>query len=469
MTQERQSRQIRARSLLDNASSFLVSPRFLRERLLIYAVARFGVAGAIVAGAWFASTILGVEQLHVQGLYTLAACLGVYNVIVFLLLFKRSWSSSKAYRQLILVMHVTISLDFVFLTIALWLVGGAASPFASFYILHIILAGMLLSRLAMAFQALFGYLLFVGLVLGQSSGIVPFLAPTGAVMCNRIFDYRYAVTLLFVQAALFVLTAVFVSEMANALKRGERALNALNAELEELSAMRRDFLHVVAHNLKAPTAAATMMLSTIEQLWAADAPEKVRKALTRAKERVQDLGSLVQDLQRLSTLESGALREQEQSFNLNDMAGNLAEEYRDVAVNKGQDINVQLAQALPDVHVVPRLIHEAAVNYVTNAIKYTPEGGRIMLRTEFREGMVAFEVEDTGVGVPPEHIDRLFGEFIRAPARVDGQRPPGIGLGLSIVKRVVEHYGGHVYVSSKPGKGSIFGFALPPIPWAPVI
>ena len=83
--------------------------------------------------------------------------------------------------------------------------------------------------------------------------------------------------------------------------------------------------------------------------------------------------------------------------------------------------------------------------------------------------MVLFEVEDTGVGVPQEYINQLFGEFVRAPARVDGPRPPGIGLGLSIVKRIMQYYGGRVYVTSTPGKGSVFGFALPAAPWAPVI
>ncbi len=469
MNPETPSPQLSLRALLGDSSSFLASPQFLRERLLVYSLARFGVALAIVVGAWFAPTIVGIEQLSVRGLHVLAACLFLYNTIIFSLLYLSSWSSPASYRQLILIMHGAIGLDFVFLTTALWLVGGVGSPFSSFYILHIILAGMLLPRVFVLLHALFGYLLFAGLALGQWSGMVPYLAPTGAVMCDRHFDHRYAITTLVVHAVLFIVTALLVSEMASALKRGESALRTLNAELEQLSSMRRDFLHVIAHNLKAPTAAATMMLTTVEQIWGPSAPEEAQSALKRARERIQELGSLIQDLQQLNSLESGALRKHEQAMDLNQTARDLANEYRDLAAAKRLTIEMQLEPSLPEVHAVPRLIHEAAANYVTNAIKYTPEGGHITLRTRHEDTMVLFEVEDTGVGVPQEHVNQLFGEFVRAPARVDGRRPPGIGLGLSIVKRIMHYYGGRVYVTSTPGKGSVFGFALPAAPWAPVI
>ena len=461
MSQKKTSPKAVMQSLLGDAPSFLVSSRFLRTRLLVYSVARFGVAFSIIAGAWFAPHVVGIENLPIFRLHLLAVCLFTTNLVIFSLLYWGRWETKAAYIHLILLMHITVSLDFIFLTIALWLVGGAATPFSSFYILNIILAAMLLPREGVFFQTLFAYFLFFLLVISQWLEFIPVFTPTGALVSEIPINGRYAITLLTVQAILFTVTALLVSEISSALKKGERALSALNTELEKLSEMRRDFLHVVTHNLKAPAAAATMLLETVETLWLENVSEGARTAISRARMRTQELGELVQDLQQLTALESGALRKEEQPVNLNELAQKLADDYLEPTSQKDQHFELQLAENMPAIQAVPRLIHEAAVNYVTNAIKYTAEGGRILMRTRVENGMVVFEVEDTGVGIPPESVDSLFGEFVRAPATVSGKRPPGIGLGLSIVKRIMEYYDGKVYVTSELGKGSVFGFALP--------
>ena len=113
---------------------------------------------------------------------------------------------------------------------------------------------------------------------------------------------------------------------------------------------------------------------------------------------------------------------------------------------------------------VPRLLQESLTNYVDNAIKYTPAGGRITARVRSGESPAMFRVEvsDTGVGISREDQTRLFSEFTRLgrghPA-VKGV--PGTGLGLSIVRRIVESHGGRVGVESEPGKGSTFWLELP--------
>lgn len=447
--------------VLDDASSFLVSPRFLRARLLVYAAARFGVAAAIFVGAWFAPLVVGIEQLPTKPLHLLAAVLFAYNIVVFVVLYRYRCTRHCSHLYLVLLLHGTITFDFIFLTIALWLVGGAASPFTSFYILHIILAAMLMSRWEAFLQALFGYLLFAGLVFIQLFDLLPAYMPVGAVLSDTPMDWRFAGTLLTVQAILFSVTTLLVSEIAAALIRGEMALKELNAELKQLSEKRRDFMHVVTHNLKAPAAAATMLLETVENLWADNASNSARDAIKRARRRTQELSELVQELQQLSSLESGALRDQEMLFSLNDTVRSLVDKYGEIANRKKQRIALYLEEHLPEVRAVPRLILEAAANYMTNAIKYTPEGGKLILRTCSRDGEVIFELEDNGVGIPEDCVGNLFTEFVRADTVVAGEKPPGVGLGLSIVKRILQYYGGRVYVSSVEGKGSTFGFALP--------
>lgn len=451
--------------VLDDAASFLVSPKFLQGRLLVYAAMRFGVVAAIVAGSWFAPVVIGIEGLPVPALLVLAGILCIYNllVIVFVYRYPREPVNSH-HHHLRGLLHLTVSLDFVFLTVALWFVGGAASPFASFYILHIILAAMLLPRLEAFIQALFGYALYAGLVLVQLYELIPLFTPAGAVVIGAPMDWRVAATLLTVQAVLFTVVTWLVSEIAGSLNRGERSLSELIAELKQLSEMWRDFLQLVMHNLKAPAASAVMLLESVEALWPDGAPDSARNALKRARVRTQELGKLLQELQQLSALESGVLREQEECINLNVLVLELADGYSEIAARKDQRLDVQVDETLREVRVVPRLILEAAVNYVTNAIKYTPEGGRILLRTRAERDEAVFEVEDTGIGIEGKHLESLFGEFVRVPAEVSGEQPPGMGLGLSIVRRIVQYHGGRVYVSSVPGTGSTFGFALPLAP-----
>ena len=204
-----------------------------------------------------------------------------------------------------------------------------------------------------------------------------------------------------------------------------------------------------------------MLLETVENLWADNASNSARDAIKRARRRTQELSELVQELQQLSSLESGALRDQEMLFSLNDTVRSLVDKYGEIANRKKQRIALYLEEHLPEVRAVPRLILEAAANYMTNAIKYTPEGGKLILRTCSRDGEVIFELEDNGVGIPEDCVGNLFTEFVRADTVVAGEKPPGVGLGLSIVKRILQYYGGRVYVSSVEGKGSTFGFALP--------
>ena len=109
-----------------------------------------------------------------------------------------------------------------------------------------------------------------------------------------------------------------------------------------------------------------------------------------------------------------------------------------------------------------RLLREAVVNYVTNAIKYTPEGGRVGIGARLKDGSLVIEVSDTGLGIPPDRLSNVFKDFGRVQSELpDGTKPEGTGLGLSITKRVVEAHGGLVGVESVVGVGSRFRIVLP--------
>jgi signal transduction histidine kinase len=205
-----------------------------------------------------------------------------------------------------------------------------------------------------------------------------------------------------------------------------------------------------------------MLLDNMRGGLAGPTTEKQRDWLDRSLRRLGDLSEFMRGIQALASLESDIIETQFSRVDLGAVAGRLVDEYEDVAAQRGHTLLLEIPEKVPPVVGHDRLIQEALVNYVTNAIKYTPNGGRIAVRVLSRPPMVRVEVIDNGIGIAREEQGRLFQEFFRVPA--GGDRPnkvKGSGLGLSIVRRVVLAHGGRTGVESEPGKGSTFYMELP--------
>lgn len=438
----------------------------LGDRIYGFVMVRFAVAAALVLGGLFAEHAVGIQGLSTGGLTVLAAVLVACNVAAYLLIRPYRGDPELANRQrrrLVRILKATIAIDFVCLAAALWLVGGAQSPFQAFFIFHVIIASVLLSpRSAFAF-VMFGYALFAGLVLGTRMDIIPRHFPEGAVPCpHGPLDPRFVVTVLLVQGFLFAATALLLTHLMSLLRNAARQLARTNEELDRVSRQRRDFLQIAVHNLRSPIGAACMLLNNLTYGYGGELNEKQKEWANRAQVRLQELTAFLRDLESLALVESGDLRSRAKPVDLGPVLTELVEENQDLAESHRHDLRVELPDGLARVSGIERLIREAVVNFITNAIKYTPDGGRITVRARGMGRFVRVEVEDTGVGIPPEDVKRLFEEF----ARVHKAHPvmkdvPGSGLGLVIVRRIAEAHGGRIDVKSRPGRGSTFAIELP--------
>lgn len=131
------------------------------------------------------------------------------------------------------------------------------------------------------------------------------------------------------------------------------------------------------------------------------------------------------------------------------------------ASQKEIDLSLELPKDLPDhIDADPALFHQAIYNLVENAIKYTSEGGQVFVRVRTLENILVFEIQDTGIGIAPEDMARLFEKFYRGKAR-EARTRAGTGLGLAIVRSIAERHGGRVWVESEEGKGSTFYLQVP--------
>ena len=222
-------------------------------------------------------------------------------------------------------------------------------------------------------------------------------------------------------------------------------------------AMRRDFIANVSHELRTPL---TVLTGFLEQ-FAGERPPAGEAAQTFIRlmtSQVERMNRLVADLLTLSRLESGDAPPREEIVDVPALLDALRAEA--IALSAGRHaIEISDASA-GKLRGSAEELRSAFGNLVFNAVRYTPEGGKITLAWRCDAGAPTFSVADTGIGIPPEHIPRLTERFYR----VDKSRSTasgGTGLGLAIVKHVLARHGGRLSIASQPGKGSIFSARFP--------
>jgi signal transduction histidine kinase len=287
-------------------------------------------------------------------------------------------------------------------------------------------------------------------------------------------EFRYVLTVLVLYGLLMALAVVLMTGIAEALRAGERRLRQANAELERLSAMRRAFLHIALHDLKAPVGATAMLLENLASGLGGPLTEKQAHWTNRAQTRLQELLAFIRDLGVLAELETGRVEALAAPVDIGALVRRQVAQHQDLAQQNHHTMQAEVAAGLPRVRGVERLLDEAVANYLTNAIKYTANGGKIVARALARGGAVRIEIADNGKGIAAEDQGRLFNEFVRlGPAGASlhagktattgspASATAGTGLGLSIVRRIAEAHGGSVGVASQLGKGSTFFIELP--------
>ena len=230
-------------------------------------------------------------------------------------------------------------------------------------------------------------------------------------------------------------------------------------ELRRLEAVRRDFVASASHELRTPVAAIRGLAESLAAGALDDRPtaERFVAGLGRQAER---LSELIDGLLDLSRIESGGMRLQPERLPVAAALRRLADAFRDRAAHRSIDLRIDEAPADLEVEADPRAIDVVVGNLLDNAIKYTPAGGTVRLRVERCGGEVRFLVEDTGPGIAPEHLARIFERFYRVDAG-RSRDVGGTGLGLAIARHVAQQSGGDLGVESRPGAGSLFWFRLP--------
>jgi signal transduction histidine kinase len=248
---------------------------------------------------------------------------------------------------------------------------------------------------------------------------------------------------------------------ARRLERIEEEAQRLSQEkamLEELDRVKSTFMRTVAHELRAPIAAIESYLILILQGYAS--LEEQRPMLERAAQRADKLLELVDDLLNLAKLKELEADSKKQKVSLEKVLKDVLNLHTLEAEEKQIAFKLE-TRSCPPVAADPAHIAQLWTNLISNAIKYTPAGGQVVVRLFPKgENTIVGEVEDTGIGIAEKDLPNLFQEFFRTD-QAKALTPRGTGLGLSIVKQIVESLDGNVSVESKLGEGTKFTFHLP--------
>lgn len=226
---------------------------------------------------------------------------------------------------------------------------------------------------------------------------------------------------------------------------------------EQLDRLRMDFVAMVSHELRSPLASVTQQLMALEQIEKID---KGKGMLQGALETLEELRQLVEDLLDVSRIEAGRMVEEKVNTDMNRLISDSVGFY----TTKAEQCGVRISLDLPGDKILalvdPKCIRRVLDNLIDNAIKYSSEGGRVSVKGACTGTKVEIHVEDDGIGIAPENLPLVFERFYR----VRGRKKKGVsgsGLGLSIVRGIVESHGGNVEVQSEVGKGSRFKVILP--------
>ena len=251
------------------------------------------------------------------------------------------------------------------------------------------------------------------------------------------------------------------TQLEEALRQKNNALEEQNRRVEEANRLKSQFLANMSHELRTPLNGIIGFAEIMHDGRVGPVSDQHKEYLSDILTSARHLLQLINDVLDLSKVEAGKMEFNPQLVNLQIVVQEVREIVRTLAANKRIEVGSEIDSALSAIDADPRSLKQILYNYLSNALKFTPEGGRVTIRGKVEDAeRFRLEVEDNGIGISASDTDRLFVEFQQLDSSA-AKKYSGTGLGLALTRKIVEAQGGSVGVNSTPGKGSIFYAVLP--------
>ena len=247
-----------------------------------------------------------------------------------------------------------------------------------------------------------------------------------------------------------------IYEQSRALNEMQKALREEIEFRKEAERKKDEFISIASHELKTPMTSIKGYIQLLERSLDKDDKETIRTRLHKVQNQIEKLNLLIADLLDISKIESGKLKFNKQYFSFDHLLDHLIE---------------VMQQSNPQIKIIKKgsvdgqifgdemRIEQVIINFITNAIKYGPDGEEIHINSEVRNNEIYFSVKDYGIGMPEEHQQKVFEKFYRIEET--SERFQGLGIGLYICQEIIDRHKGKIGVISSPGEGSEFYFQIP--------
>lgn len=412
----------------------------------------------------FVATLGAREVMRVRlpaaALYTMSGVLLAYNFALYQLL--RYWTrggQEPSPSEIRRILTLQISADLFILTAILHFSGGIENPFSFFFVFHMIIASILMSRWQSYLQATLAVILFGGLLLLEAVRSLPHYALTGFAGHGLYDDGTFVLGFLGVFTVTLYLVVYMTTSISEQLRAHQAELEKANTQLQEKDQVKNEYVLRVTHDIKGHLAAIESCLDVVLNGMLGPLNEKQKDFMERAHRRTTKCMAFVMGLLKLTRMKLSGRLEVERFSLRNCVLSSLAS-VQTRAREKSIVVQHQIDPAVNEILGEAVLIEETITNMLFNAVKYTPAGGRVGMEVVPDGDFVQVKIRDTGIGIPDEALPHLFQEFYRADNARAVERD-GTGLGLAFAKQVVERHGGRIWVENNPGGGSVFIFTLP--------
>jgi signal transduction histidine kinase len=425
----------------------------LVERLFWLIRLRWIAVVGVVLTVLFAYLFIGLP-LPIISLFSITFVLAVYNLIFYFVASRIERSLGGAQRLVEKIANIQISLDLLVLTALIHFSGGIENPFIFYFIFHMIIGSILLSRRASFLQATFAAFLFTGMVGLEYWGILPHYPLRGFISATLYNSWLYVAGVSSVFVTTLYIAVYMASSISIKLREREKSLEEANKQLEEKDRIKSEYVLRVSHDIKEHIAAIQICVDPVVEGIAGPLNAKQKDLLERADRRASKLIFFVNALLEITRIKLTRELRME-SFSLLEVLESIKEDIKTKARNKNQTFKMEVDPSVDRIRGVRVYIEEAILNLLHNSVKYTPEGGVISLKVEDRRNNLRIEIKDNGIGISAEDLPQIFDEFYRAKEARQLEKM-GSGLGTSIAKKIVEMHGGGIWVESEEGKGTTF-------------
>lgn len=415
--------------------------RDLQNTLLIGASVTLGLGAMILAShpSLLALNIPALPLLFIASMSFLISLVGLYGL-------KNNWPIQSISWGTMVTYTVIISLTIHF-------TGGPVTPMPAVYLLIVGAASFLIGRKGATVIAFLSVTLYALILLLEYVGALPIVD-----IWHLKFSTEGRGYLLFINWLTLSIPTLMMSQLAGTLAQ---RLKQTNINLRESERLRDNLTHMIVHDLRNPITALMGGLDVLYMALSDKIEDDEKRLIQNARHSNKVLLGLVNEILDINKMEAGKFELNLTMTNLADIVIQNTDALRAAAELEGQQIEVALSSTETLVKCDAQLIGRVIANFLTNAFKYTPEGGTITtaLENDAAGQVITISVIDTGPGIPADYQQRIFDKFVQVKEK--GNKRRGTGLGLTFCKMVVEAHNGHIWVESELGKGSRFSFSLP--------